>query len=106
MDMKKIIFLIAFTTLALSFFAQAKKDTVKKEEILKIKWPQEFRWKVVTDQEDKTTHFVEIIPGDEDVNKWDTIGTMMILKDVKVSSAEKIAKMYKRSSRSESPKSK
>ena len=64
-------------TLLLSFcsalsFSQAEK--------IKISWPEEYKWKVLSDQEDKGVHMTELIPENESGEKWTIIGTTMSIK--------------------------
>jgi len=54
-----------------------------KIENLKIIWPEEYKWKVGSNQEDKTMHMMELVPGNESVEKWTIIGTMLSIKGVK-----------------------
>ena len=97
--MKKLYALAALLSLTLSF-AQAKQEN------LKITWPEEYKWKVVTNQEDETTHFIEVIPGKEKLEKWTMIGTMLSLKNVKISTTAQVVEFYRQSSLEESPQAK
>jgi hypothetical protein len=54
-----------------------------KIESLKIVWPEEYKWKVGSDQEDKNVHRIELVPGSETVEKWSIIGTMLSIKGAK-----------------------
>ncbi|MGE5108295.1 MAG: hypothetical protein ACM3H8_12165, partial [Sphingobacteriales bacterium] len=98
--MKRLIYFIAFLTLTITSFGQTK------DENLKIVWPEEYKWKIGNNQEDNTTHFIEIIPGKENINKWTMLGTMMSLKNVKISSTDQVVQMYTESSSKESSKAK
>lgn len=55
----------------------------QKKETLKILWPEEYKWKVGSNQEDESVHMLELIPGNETVEKWTIIGTMTAIKGVK-----------------------
>jgi len=77
-----------------------------KDENLKTVWPEEYKWKVGSNQEDKTTHFLEIIPGKESIDKWTMLGTMMSLKNTRILTTNQVVEMYRESSQKESPKSK
>ena len=100
--MKRPIFLIALIALTIISFGQ----TVTKEENLKIVWCEEYKWKIASNQEDKSTHFVEIIPGKDKLEKWTMIGTMMSLKNTKIAKTEQVVEMFRQSSLKESPKAK
>jgi hypothetical protein len=52
----------------------------QKRESLKIVWPEEYKWKVGSNQETETVHMMELIPGNETVENWTIIGTMMSYK--------------------------
>src|SRR5690625_7298558 len=56
------------------------QDTI---EALKIHWPEEYEWKIGSNEEDGNIHFLELIPGNETVENWTIIGTMMSLNDVR-----------------------
>jgi hypothetical protein len=70
---KRLIFFVAFvTTIA---FGQTKNEN------LKIIWPEEYKWKIGSNQEDNSTHLLEIVPGKESIEKWSMLGMMMSLKN-------------------------
>jgi hypothetical protein len=50
------------------------------QENLKIIWPEEYKWKVGSNQENESMHMLELIPGDEKIEKWTIMGTMMSIK--------------------------
>ena len=75
--MNKIILFAAFFALATTTFGQGAIEN------LKIIWPEEYKWKVGSDQENQTQHMIELIPGNETINKWTIIGTMMSFKRLK-----------------------
>ena len=100
--MKRLIFLTAFITLTYASFGQ----TQNKQENLKIVWCEEYKWKVTSNQEDKSTHFLEIIPGKDKIDKWTMLGTMMSLKNTNISKTDQVIEMYRQSSLKESPKAK
>jgi hypothetical protein len=52
-------------------------------ETLKIIWPEEYKWKIGSNQENESIHMMELIPGDEKIEKWTIIGTMMSIKGAK-----------------------
>ena len=98
--MKQLAFLTAFIALTTASFGQ----TQTKEENLKIVWCEEYKWKIASNQEDKTTHFIEIIPGKDKIEKWTMLGTMMSLKNTKITKTGQVVEMYRQSSLKESPK--
>ena len=100
--MKRLTFLTAFIALTTASFGQ----TQTKDENLKIVWCEEYKWKVASNQEDKTTHFLEIVPEKDKIEKWTMLGTMMSLKNTKITKTEQVVEMYRQSSLKESPKAK
>ena len=52
-------------------------------ENLKIIWPEEYKWKVGSNQEDKSVHMIELIPGNETLEKWSMMGNMLSIKGAK-----------------------
>jgi len=100
--MKRFIFLTIFITLTIASIGQ----TQTKEENLKIVWCEEYKWKITSNQEDKTTHLLEIIPGKDKIEKWTMLGMMMSLKNTKITKTEQVVEMYRQSSLKESPKAK
>ena len=98
--MKQLAFLTAFIALTTASFGQ----TQTKEENLKIVWCEEYKWKIASNQEEKTTHFIEIIPGKDKIEKWTMLGTMMSLKNTKITKTGQVVEMYRQSSLKESPK--
>ena len=100
--MKRLTFLTAFIALITVSFGQ----TQTKDENLKIVWCEEYKWKIASNQENKTTHFLEIIPGKEKIEKWTMLGTMMSLKNTKITKTEQVVETYRQSSLKESPKAK
>jgi len=73
---KRLLFIVALVTLTVSVFGQVQEN-------LKIDWPEEYKWKIGSNQEDGAVHMLEIIPGNEMVDKWTIIGTMMSIKGAK-----------------------
>ena len=95
-----------FTTLLITLTSISFGQTPTKGENLKIVWAQEYKWKIGSNQEDKTMQFLEIVPGKETIDKWTMLGTMMSLKNVKISKTDQVVQMYRESSLKESPKAK
>lgn len=84
--MKKQLILICLILTGLANFARA-------QESLKIAWPGEYKWKIGSDQKSGNNRMVELIPGNETLNNWSIIGTMVSLmgaKPVPVEQAMKI----------------
>ena len=50
------------------------------QENLKIVWPEEYKWKIGSNQENETMHMMELIPGKEKIEKWTILGTMISIK--------------------------
>jgi len=75
--MKNNILFIVFFVLTITSFGQTTIEN------LKIVWPEEYKWKVGSNQEDKAQQMIELIPGNETIEKWTIIGTMMSIKGVK-----------------------
>jgi len=75
--MKKLIFFATFFILTITSFGQSTIEN------LKIVWPEEYKWKVGSNQEDQTQQMIELIPGNETIDKWTIIGTMMSTKGAK-----------------------
>lgn len=100
--MKRFALLTALIALTTTSFGQPQT----KEENLKIVWCEEYKWKIASNQEDATTHFLEIIPGKDKIEKWTMLGTMMSLKNTKITKTEQVVEMYRQSSLKESPKAK
>lgn len=77
--MKKVLILFCSIFISISTFAQ----TQTKGENLKIDWPDEYNWKIGSNQEDESQHMIELVPGNESVEKWTIIGTMISMKGIK-----------------------
>jgi len=92
---KRLLFIVAFVTLTVSAFGQ---------EILKIDWPDEYNWKIGSTQEDGKVHMIELIPGNETVDKWTIIGTMMSVKGVKNIPMDNAVKMMFDQAKQNAPK--
>jgi len=70
--MKKQFPLICFIILSIADLAMAQEN-------LKIAWPGEYKWKIGSNQKSGNTRMVELIPGNETLNNWTIIGTMVSL---------------------------
>ena len=73
---KKLLILTAFITLTISAFGQTQEN-------LKIIWPEDYKWKIGSNQENDNQHMMELIPGNETIDRWTIIGTMLSIKGVK-----------------------
>jgi len=70
-------------TLAILFFLNAiytASFCQDKTEGLKISWPDNFNWKVGSDQENDSQHLVELVPANESIDNWTILVTMQTLK--------------------------
>lgn len=86
--------------ISINLFGQ---DTI---ESLKIHWPEEYEWKIGSNEEDGNIHFLELIPGNETVENWTIIGTMMSLKDVRNVPMDIVINMMFEQSKIDAPESK
>jgi hypothetical protein len=68
------------TSFFVLFFVASLVFGQTKTESIKINWPDEYKWKVGSDQENDSKHLIEMIPGNETVDNWKTMGTTQILK--------------------------
>jgi len=97
--MKRLLFIVALTTTVLSSFGQ-------KQESLKIIWAEEYKWKLASNQEDASTQMLEIVPGNETIDNWTMLGTMLSYKNAKISKTDQVVEIYRQASAKESPKAK
>ena len=67
---------------ALLLFISTNLFSQDKIENLKINWPEKYAWKIGNNQENDKIHFVELVPGNEDINNWTIIGTMLSIKGI------------------------
>ena len=74
--MKRIILLPVVTFFTAMAFAQS-------QESLKIVWPEEYNWKIGSNQKNDKQHMIELIPGNETISKWTIIGTTVSIIGVK-----------------------
>lgn len=77
-----IIIILLFGICPVSFYAQ---------EALRVNWPDEYQWKIVTNQENEELHILEIIPGKDSIETWTILGQMMSIKNMLNADVEKIA---------------
>lgn len=74
--MRKLSFLLLLVLSSAAMQAQNKMEN------LKVIWPEEYKWKVGSNQENEASHFMELIPEKESLDNWTIIGTMLSLKNV------------------------
>jgi hypothetical protein len=75
--MRNSIILLLFLTTYNYSIGQGQREN------LKIVWPEEYKWKIGSNQEDESIHIMELIPGNETIEKWTIMGTMMSIKGAK-----------------------
>ncbi|MDX5348720.1 MAG: hypothetical protein LPJ89_10150 [Hymenobacteraceae bacterium] len=97
---KLTLCLLLLTCLAANAFCQGKNEN------LKIVWPEEYKWKVISNQEDESVHVLQLIPGNESAEQWTVMGQMAAQKNFKAESVEQILNAFKQASEQESPKAK
>ncbi|RZK51925.1 MAG: hypothetical protein EOO91_20205 [Pedobacter sp.] len=76
------------------------------QENLKIAWPGEYKWKIGSEQKSGNTRMVELIPGNESINKWTIIGTMVSMMGTTSVSVEKAMNATYSRTLSNAPKAK
>ena len=96
--MKLFISLTTFILLTFSSFSQTEN--------LKILWTEEYKWKICANQEDSTTHLIEVVPEKEDIKSWTILGATILVKNTKITSTDQIVQSMTESSLKESPKAK
>ncbi|MES2453931.1 MAG: hypothetical protein V4594_00240 [Bacteroidota bacterium] len=76
------------------------------QENLKIAWPGEYKWKIGSEQKSGNTRMVELIPGNESINKWTIIATMVSMMGTTSVSVEKAMNATYSRTLSNAPKAK
>jgi len=71
--MQKHFPIILLLLLAFPAFSQQKES-------IKIAWPEEYKWKIGSDQKTAQVDVVELIPGKESLEKWTLMGNTMTIK--------------------------
>lgn len=98
--MKKLILTWVICGMAcLSVLAQG-------QETLKIAWPGEYKWKVLSNQKTAAANMIELIPGAETVNNWSIMATMVSYKNMRVPTISKVPNMMLASTRKNAPAAK
>jgi hypothetical protein len=98
--MKKCFFIFAIAVIAMVKTAIAQTGT----ESLKVFWPDEYKWKIASNQKNQTARMIELIPGNETLNNWSMIGTMMSMKGVSNSDMTNVMKALFDKTKARSPK--
>jgi hypothetical protein len=76
------------------------------QERLQIDWPQEYEWKLITNQHSDSAQVLQVIPQKEDVTKWTIMGQVAANKGLSVDKMEDAMNEFIKSARVESPKAK
>ncbi|TLP80905.1 hypothetical protein [Maribacter sp. ACAM166] len=63
--------------ISLNLFSQNKIEN------LKVNWPEEYEWEIVSNQENEQMHFIELVPKKESIDNWKILGTMISIKGAK-----------------------
>lgn len=100
--MKKQLSFIAALLVSISTFCYGQN----KVENLGINWPDEYNWQVGSNQENDKMHMIELVPGNETVEKWTIIGTMISIKGVKGVPMDKMMQITYDQSKEKAPKAK
>lgn len=95
--MRKLLFIVTLVTSTVFAFGQT-------QEMLKIVWAEEYKWKIGSNQENKSIHMIEIIPENETIDNWTVIGTMMSYKGVKIAKTDQVVEIFRQSSSKASSK--
>ena len=66
---------ILYTLLCLVFFQIAYA-----QETLKIDWPKDYEWQLLSNHEDEQLQILEFIPGNQTKEDWNILGQMMVFK--------------------------
>lgn len=77
-----------------------------KIENLKVNWPEEYKWKIGSDQENESAHFIEVVPGNESIDKWTIIGTMISMKNVTNMPMDKAMDLFYQQTKTNAPEAK
>lgn len=86
--MKRYLLLFAIVLFAVVKVANAQTGA----ESLKVFWPDEYKWKIASNQQNQTARMIELLPGNETLNNWTMIGTMTVMKGIKNSDVTNIMK--------------
>lgn len=78
----------------------------EKIENLKIVWPEEYKWKLGSNQENKNMQMLEIVPEKETIENWTILGTMVSIKGIKNASMEGVMNTTYDQAKTAAPKAK
>jgi len=94
------------TKLLLSFFILFSIPFLSfgQKESLKIHWPEEYNWKIGSNQEDESVHMLELIPEKETLHKWSIMGNMLSIKGVKDVPMDVVMNMMYQQAKENAPK--
>jgi len=67
----------------------------EKVEQLQIEWPREYEWQIVSQQDDSAQMSTIIIPGYENTNNATIMGTMRVMKAVRLSNTNEMLAHYR-----------
>ena len=98
--MSKLNSTLILFALSLSSFAQTKQER------LKIFWPEEYKWKTISNIEDSSAAFIQFIPEKENVSNWTISGSLRTTKKLVAPNLDLIIQSYTRSALKESSKAK
>ena len=76
------------------------------QESLMIHWPEEYEWKVLSNQENEKMHLLELIPGKENGENWTLLGQMMSMKGTTNMSMDHAKDIFLKAAREYSPDAK
>src|SRR3954470_5860761 len=89
--MKFLLIVMFFTLSATVSFSQPNKET------LKTSWPEEYNWKIVSNQEDSGLHTIVFTPMDESIENWTILGEMMTMKNFNSSGTAELLNAFTQS---------
>jgi len=91
--------------LAIALFSIVKATNAQTSaESLKVFWPDEYKWKIASNQQNQTARMIELIPGNETLNNWTMIGTMTVMKGINNSDVTNVMKTIFDKTRGRAPK--
>lgn len=64
-----------------------------RQEVLKIFWPTAYKWKIGSNQTTGNQQLVELVPGNETINNWSIIGSMLVMKGSRVAKIASVPPM-------------
>ena len=88
---KIVIFILTFLLVYTNSFAQ---NSLPKGELLMLDWPDEENWKLGSSQENEQMVVIDLVRGDETVENWTEIVTMITYKGVKNKKVEEMKQVF------------